>query len=368
VWRLPAGLPEDIVFLYHGEYDPQNGFSAVTYENFECSAFRGDDIILVRFSDSEVHGSHKLVFGDMEGETGFFSRATAMAVDAANRVWVAGDVRVRSFDLDALAPDDTLYVPDQEQPIRRSCIAVWGDYIVLGTDASLFGWPRAGRAPANQLRRAAFDEFVKGVLDPTAVDWTRGRLPDPHFVVRPEMRDITAVCAVGDFLAVASATYEVVHIYALASEGESQIVTRLVGHTMGVTALLPYGRSSLFTGSVDMTIRQWNLETGTATFSFDRHGGAVSAIALGLYQGSEFLFTGGQDRIVHAWDVTRRKGLCQIAVGDGVFPASLYFHAEHKQLSIVALPLSRPADMEEREAVRQIGQVQVYTFRQASPS
>jgi WD40 repeat protein len=100
-------------------------------------------------------------------------------------------------------------------------------------------------------------------------------------------------------------------------------------------------------------------------FSFNRHGGAVSAIALASYQGSQFLFTGGTDRIVHAWDVTRKKGMCQIDVGEEAYPASLFFHAEHKQLSIVALPLTRRDDIEGHEDVKRVGQLQVYTFKKA---
>jgi WD40 repeat protein len=121
----------------------------------------------------------------------------------------------------------------------------------------------------------------------------------------------------------------------------------------------------LFSGSADMTIRLWNLETGAAAFSFSRHGGTVSAMAFGSYQSSEFLFSGGLDRIVHAWDVTRKKGMCQIDVGEGQYPASLYFNPEHKQLSIVALPSAREPDMDEREALTQVGQLQVYTFKKA---
>jgi hypothetical protein len=289
-----------------------------------------------------------------------------MVIDFENRVWIAGDVRVRSFDIETLAPDDTLYIPQMVRPIRQSCLAVWGEFIVLGTGDSLFGWKREGHSQAKELNRTKFADFARGQVDPATIDWTRGRSPDRGFEMKPEIHNITAICAVGDYLAVASESYEAVHIYSLSNE--RALVTRLVGHTMGVTALFPGGDKELLTGSADMTAKLWNLQTGTATYTFERHGGAVSALSLEKYQGSLFLFTGGVDSSVWAWYVTEKKGMCQIEVGEKLYPSQLCFRAGQKQLSILARRLPEQNELEETEAVDSIAQLQVYAFKKASSS
>jgi WD40 repeat protein len=181
------------------------------------------------------------------------------------------------------------------------------------------------------------------------------------------MERITEICAVGEYLAVASDQYEVVHVYSHKSNGE--ICARLVGHTMGITALSPHPTNGqiLLTGSADMTIKLWNLETGIAQFHFVRHGGAVSAIAIATYKGSQFMFTGGRDKKVHGWDLTRKKGMCHIST-ENRSPVKLCFDSDAKQLSIVVVDELAQADTQDWLAVRRTGQVQNYIFRKAEPA
>jgi hypothetical protein len=75
------------------------------------------------------------------------------------------------------------------------------------------------------------------------------------------------------------------------------------------------------------------------------------------------LFTGGKDRIVHAWDITRKKGMFKLDVGENQYPASLYFDPDTKQLSILTLPLNNQARWDELDDAHQCGKQQVFTFK-----
>jgi hypothetical protein len=360
-WRLPPRLTRDLQVFYHGQYK-DGGRTITDYPNFECSAFHRDDLVYVCFDNQS--NSHHLMLGDMDVQTGFFSRATAIAIDPdADRLWIAGDVRVRSFTLASLHPDDTLYV--RRDVVRSSCLAIWQDYVVLGTQNTLLAWTKTrdqsrANPPRGDLRTKQYDEFVSRFrLGPETIDWTRGRPNERQLQFQNELKEITSVCAVGNYLAVASRAYPAIHLFALASGG--QIVQRLVGHTMGITCLLAHREDQLFSGSADKTIKLWNLENGTVEFSFERHGGAISALEVRDYKTGTFLFTGGEDHIIHAWDINRKKPMFQLDVGQAFYPTGMYFDPDEKQLGIVNLPVT-DHELDEFEQTQQTAQLQVFSF------
>jgi WD40 repeat protein len=175
--------------------------------------------------------------------------------------------------------------------------------------------------------------------------------------IQTEFDEITSICAVGRFLAVASRRWQSIHIFA----GTWEIVQRLVGHTMGISSLLPFGEQQLLSGSADKTIKLWNLDNGTVEFSLERHGGAVSALEVREYRKNTFLFTGGEDHIIHTWDIARKKSMFQLFIGEGKFPTALYFDPDEKELQIVALPLT-DQQLDERDQIERVAELQVFTF------
>jgi WD40 repeat protein len=234
---------------------------------------------------------------------------------------------------------------------------------VLGTRNTLLVWTKdREQSHANpprgvtDLGQRLYSEIVRHFrLDPEAIDWTRGRVSDRQ--IQTEFDEITSMCAVGRFLAVASRRRQSIHIFA----GTWEIIQRLVGHTMSISSLLPFGDKQLLSGSADKTIKLWNLDNGTVKFSLVRHGVAVSAIEVREYRKNTFLFTGGEDHIIHTWDITRKKSMFQLFIGEGKFPTALYFDPDEKELQIVALLLT-DQELDERDQIEQVAELQAFTF------
>jgi hypothetical protein len=350
-WKLPR-LSPDLQALYYGRYG-DNGRSVTEYANLEVFDLHGDDFVCVCYDG--LSSSHRLVSGDMDVQTGFFSHATSMTIDFSDRrVWIAGDLRVRSFILDSLHHDDTLYV--RREVVTTSCLAIWHDFVVLGADGLLIAWRKDGPVVTHEWALREYQEYARAAdLDLEAVDWNPGRAASPDFVFQNELGHVTAVCPVGPNLAVASSNYEAIHVFSLTAGG--RITQRLIGHTMGITCLLSHA-DYLVSGSRDKTVRIWNMTKGVVEFSLERHDEAVSALEIAEYGGSLFLFTGGQDHIVHAWDLTRKRSMFQLDVGERLVPVGMYFDVGEKELQIVVLPL----DQSDSNAVHRAGQVQGFRF------
>jgi WD40 repeat protein len=136
---------------------------------------------------------------------------------------------------------------------------------------------------------------------------------------------------------------------------------------MGVTCLLSYRTDQVFSGSVDKTIKLWNVATGQLLFAFHRHDMAVSTLHLSQWKDANdtpegvFLFSGGQDSTVRAWDILRKRSLFEISVGGDLCPTAINFIPEANELSVLALPMAEgPA--EGRPSAADLGQLQLYKF------
>jgi WD40 repeat protein len=150
---------------------------------------------------------------------------------------------------------------------------------------------------------------------------------------------ISSICVVGDKLAVASDGYEAIHIYG--KDITNGVIARMIGHTMGVTSLCAYNSRTLLSGSGDRLVKMWNLDSYTWTVGFYRHGGPVGALCYGKYANDEFLFTGGDDGVVHVWDLKKKGWMFQIRLADDdgkkLLAWNLAFNSAEKSLSILAL-------------------------------
>jgi WD40 repeat protein len=99
---------------------------------------------------------------------------------------------------------------------------------------------------------------------------------------------------------------------------------------------MAYGDEGLFSGSADRTIDQWSLATGYIRCSFLRHDAEITALAICQDGESEFLFTGGKDGAVHAWDLTRKRPMFELGLGDHWYPTALMFVAARMELFILS--------------------------------
>jgi WD40 repeat protein len=326
-----------------------------TIHNSGCHLFHEHGLIYVCY-DAGL-GAHRLVRCDRSESTGSFERPTSIAV-GGERVWVAGDIRVRAFTLSDFKPCDTLHVRDDI--VWESSMAVWCDHVVLGTGSDIFTW--CLNEPRESVQQQAIvmeGSDVCAGLNPREIDWTRGRPPTQTLKLKNELRRVTAVCAAGNYLAVGSCDYAVIHIFGDSRDGVVSL--RLIGHRLGVTGLLLSG-NLLLSGSADKSTMIWNLyERGGVVFTLEGHKEAVSALAIGKFDKELFGFSGDLDGTVHAWHLTRKKPALQIDVGEGWYAAGLDFDDETGTLQMVA---RRKDDLEvEYEADRTKLVAQIQTFR-----
>jgi hypothetical protein len=359
--KVPASFPPQKRYFYLGNYDPVNGRSAAPIETVECALFVRHELAYV-CDNREVH-QHQLVYRGAGIPTGFFMPATSMTVDEnEDELWIAGDVRVRGFSLGNMQFNDVLWV--RNEFVQTSCLTVWNDLVVLGTGNSLYTWQKRANdfAFAEKIEGPRFTEApLHFALDPSALDWTKGRPPlGLHFSI--ELPNITAVCAVGEHLAVASLDYPMIHVY---GQQGGIVALRLIGHTMGITCLMPGPEGGLFTGSVDKTMKVWNLDAGSTQMSLDRHGGRVSCMSLAGLHPAMFVVSGGADHRVRFWDLHRRCGMFQVIVGDDMYPIAVDFEIPKYRLQIVAEKRGNP------DATRAPGlvhsEVQTYSFLLPAP-
>jgi WD40 repeat protein len=124
------------------------------------------------------------------------------------------------------------------------------------------------------------------------------------------------VCAVGEYLAVASETHHSVHIlreeYLDGSglqELSREVAAILVGHLDWITCLLPSGSDHLFSASKDGSVRRWDLGNVCCDLQIDGGGSSVIDLSFGMCSGCEILFTAGIDKKIEIWDLTNKNNV-----------------------------------------------------------
>ncbi|MGW5223102.1 caspase family protein [Nocardia sp. NPDC004085] len=83
--------------------------------------------------------------------------------------------------------------------------------------------------------------------------------------------------------------------------------TTLTGHISSIEAvacMLVDGRPVAVTGSMDRTVRVWDLSTGIERAVLTGHTGSVDAVACTLLDGHPVAVTGSTDRTVRVWDLS----------------------------------------------------------------
>jgi WD40 repeat protein len=365
---LPKGMPARLASLYRGEYDQSFERKATFVQNLEKVTFASLDAVYVCFNRPEH--MHELHRGSLSVPTGFFSPVTSITVDSSTGIiWVAGDVRIRGFQVDTLSIVDTLYV--RKQLVLRSSMTIWGNFVVLGTGNELYCWSKYLSEPDSRSKKdlpaksGGYAEMSRRMgLNQSQIDWKKGRLPLDDIVTVLVKGDITAICAIGPFLAVASSSYPAIHVYHL--DNPKVVAVRLIGHTMGVTRLIGYQGTQLFTGSSDKTIKLWNVSEGVCLKHFERHGGKVTSIG---YTESDldklqFLFTGGKDHFVRAWDLSRDKSMFLLDVGTDMTPVAISFKPvdQYCELSVMSVSGKDVKKAIDKGAVDNSAQLQVFRF------
>ncbi|KAJ4826080.1 WD repeat-containing protein 12 [Turnera subulata] len=84
------------------------------------------------------------------------------------------------------------------------------------------------------------------------------------------------------------------------SQLQGEAFSTLVGHTQGVSSVVWPERDSVFSASLDHTIRRWDVETGKVLSNI-YSGKAINCLHVGG-EGSILIAAGGSDSILRVWD------------------------------------------------------------------
>lgn len=123
----------------------------------------------------------------------------------------------------------------------------------------------------------------------------------------------TMACLGGRFLIIG--TYDNLILHLDLSTHKDRRNFTLSGHSRGVVALESLGGCLLASGSLDQTIRVWNLERRECVDVLEGHGGPVTGL-VGLTP--QFLASSSQDQTLRIWDLERRAVVCNVSCDAGL--------------------------------------------------
>jgi WD40 repeat protein len=312
----------------------------------ECCGWLEGTLVYVCVHETKQLRVHDLVVGDKLGHhTGFFRPAVSMIIDKS-LIWIAGDCRIKSFDVNTLKNIDTLYVSVQSKsPFfvdKGGSMCVWDDFIVLGSQRNLFFWLRNG----SDCGKAEIPSEIFGLYEPpgltvTLVDWKRGRMASERFdlnTVESQCNEsISSICSVGSVLAVSFEHCPIIHLYRRVN-CKMQMFGSLIGHTMSVSCLRSFKGEKLISTSEDGTVRIWNLESADAEMGLRDQKHRIVSACEGNYGNNNVIFSSDETGAIQIWNLTRKcRDWCfepPFVSGEAVM--SLSFNGQTKILSVMA--------------------------------
>ena len=308
--------------VYEGTLKKENGRVVEPLSGVMCLKFVDGEPVYVRLVDRH----YALCRGDVMVATGLFAKPTHMAV-AEGSVFVAGDSRIRRFDLRGLEVMETMYVGDDE---LVTSMVVWNGRLVAAVSGRIVTWILGAQAGVETI-----DARVLEDLDEGKVDWIRG-MPGaelPFKVQFPENAKITSLAVVKDHLVVASIDYEVGLVY----NSSGVLVQYLMGHTLGISFLCPGPEpGQILTGSLDLCMRLWDLETPVISL-FGGHSDKITCITV---TNDGIACSGCADSMVCIWNLRTPRLVCKVNT-DGLTPSEIHFSLATNELHIWAVNESR---------------------------
>jgi WD40 repeat protein len=287
----------------------------------------GNDLIYTFFDHNKL--SHNIAMGNFVTQTGFVSKSTSLVFDRNHpeKVWVAGDFRVRSFDLDEFKSRDLLYVWDSsersDEIVRKSGLAIWEDFVVLGHNDILTFWKRAEvsiEVPGWSWNDSSLAE--------NAIEKKRGRMRAGFAKMKEGEIDCLAVA--GEFLAIASSSGPIIQLVrrlGRRNDFSLEVVCRLIGHTMGITGMVArIGENGpeLFSGSKDGTVKVWNVVGQEMKSSLqlrnEERRSEITALHVSEWKDAHheiphvFVFSGYFDGMIRVWDFTVKSPIFEIVM------------------------------------------------------
>jgi len=246
------------------------------------------------------------------------------AVDATTAVSASGHGSVQVWQVPSGSPLRSL--EGHSQRVHHVC-RLARERVAASSDHSIRVWnPHTGellatlQSPEKLGLLTAFGEhlLVSAPVDPLAKDqlvriWDvpRGR----EVAALPAIPGgVSALCSArGRFLFVGTYSGLVVHMDISTVTDRRNFVLR--GHKKGVLSLAILNHGRLASGSLDMTIRVWDLATQVTRQLLEGHEGAVTGLA---WVSSGHLVSASQDQTLKLWDLDTGKPAASLRLDTGV--------------------------------------------------
>jgi hypothetical protein len=328
-FRMPPSISTVFCPFYKGHYSSLPIRRSI--KGLECAIMGfGEDFIYTYYDDGLK--SHEVAMSASHTATGFVSRTSSLLLDGNHpaKVWIAGDFRVRAFNLDRFQECDLLYVgnpePVEEEIITKSALAIWDDFIVLGHGQCLTFWKRL--KISSEVSKWSWNGPTNPLVLESAIERRRGRTRAGFTNISFGDADIDCLAIAGAFLTIASSSHPSIHLIQWVKDRNDfsvEVICRFIGHTMGITKLVSsVGQAvpELFSGSKDGTIKQWSVNAQQMKFSLHVVGDTTPSEISSLYvhewkespsvQSQIFLFAGHIDGRVRVWDLTAKRPVFEL--------------------------------------------------------
>ena len=331
--KASASISKNLSYILRGEstYDRIKPKGRI-----ECASISESGDIAYVYLD-EVRHAYVLNFKEIEANTGFFATPSSIFVDDIDsRIYVAGDCRVKSFNISDLSLIETYYI--SSNVILSSCLTVSHSAgktdLILGTKGTIAMWDVSVMKPANYgtIKTSNNEAMVsKQNIDTDLVEWSRGRPRDSSYKPEKLIEDITSICPFGDIIAFASKKYQTIHLLDI---NKKEIVGRLIGHVESITKLLRLDSKTLLSGSKDRTCKCWDINQTMATYHFIRHPKKITTMAYGTFENHLLIFSADKDSIVLGWDYSKKISTFELRLTN-LIPIEMRFVPDKKKLVIV---------------------------------
>jgi F-box and WD-40 domain protein CDC4 len=137
--------------------------------------------------------------------------------------------------------------------------------------------------------------------------------------IQPDQGVVTSLHLTPTHIVVAQDNAKI-HVY----NPEGELQRTLVGHVMGVWAMVPWGET-LVSGGCDRDVRVWNMATGDCRYILRGHTSTVRCLKM---SDSRTAISGSRDTTLRVWDI--ETGVCKsILVGHQASVRCLEIHGDY---------------------------------------
>jgi len=188
---------------------------------------------------------------------------------------------------------------DSQSKTNGSSITLWNNNVTLATGSSLFCWD------SNCSNNTHFTQCINTYFE-----------------------RIDSICSIAGNLVISSRDYHSSMVFAT----NGSLLTRLYGHTSGISCLSEYDQNCFLSGSADQTIILWDIRNATPGLIMSKNDGIVTS----LFGSQETyrVFSGSTDGKIRGWDL-RYLSVCFCSFPSYSAPMSLFYSPFSSELNSI---------------------------------